>query len=73
MVHFVLAVRAHVQAGPCLLLVYVFPKMLMPPFILVERFVTVAAWMITESASCFIIDLISLISLLVPVATALSA
>ena len=72
-VYFVLAVRANVQAWPRLLLVYFFPAPLLPPLILVERVATVTAWAVTEAASCFIIALILLSSLLVPVATVLAA
>ena len=72
-VYFALAVCAHVQAWPHLLLVYFFSAPLLPPFILVDRFSTVAAWAVTESSSFFVISLISLSSLLIHVATALAA
>ena len=46
-VYFALAVRAHVQAWPCLLLVYFFLVLLLLPFLLLERIATVAAWVVT--------------------------
>ena len=46
-VYLPLAVRAHVQAWPCLLLVYFFLVLLLLPFLLLERIATVAVWVVT--------------------------
>ena len=72
--------RLKVCAFPCcphintpFFLSVVFPTPLLPPFILVERVATVAAWEVTEAASCFKIALISLSYLLVLLATTIAA